>query len=96
MDPKDDRLSLGELRHLDGLITILEEQGLAVDDVIITGEDGCCGAIAATAHENDRFASSVHDREILARIRELESQLESAPTLGELIELRGRALRPQG
>jgi hypothetical protein len=36
---------------------------------------------------------SAHDREILARIREFESQLEAVPTLGQLVELRGRMLK---
>jgi hypothetical protein len=94
MKPTERRLSIGELKLLDGLISVLQEGGVRLTDSIITREDGCCGAIAATAHEDgDRFRFSARDREILARIRELESQLESAPTLGQLVELRGELLQ---
>jgi hypothetical protein len=36
---------------------------------------------------------SAHDRELLARIRELAAQLEVAPTLGQLVQLRAEAVR---
>jgi len=42
---------------------------------------------------NGKFAINPHDRDIFRRIAELESQVESAPTLSRLIEVRGELLR---
>ena len=94
MKPVDRRLTVGELHLLDGLISVLQEGGVRLDDKITSREDACCGAITATAQDDgNRFRFSVRDREILVRIRELESQLESVPTLGQLVEIRGELLQ---
>jgi len=94
MKPADRRFTLGELHLLDGLISVLQEGGARLNDKFTSHEDACCGAIAATAQEDgNRFRFSARDREILVRIRELESQLESTPTLGQLVELRGELLQ---
>jgi hypothetical protein len=94
MKPTDRRLLLGELHLLDGLISVLQEGGVRMQDKFTSHEDACCGAITATAQDDgNRFRFSPRDREILGRIRELESQLESAPTLGQLVEIRGELLQ---
>jgi hypothetical protein len=75
------------------MITTLQEQGKTLQDSIVSGEDVCCGAIAATAQEDGNLLRfSEHDRAILRQIAELEAQLDSAPTLGQLVELRGELL----
>ena len=51
----------------------------------------CCGAIAADAR--GKLVFSAHDREIFRKMAELQSQVESMPTLGKLVEIRGELLR---
>jgi hypothetical protein len=34
---------------MDGLVRVLQEQGVGLDGPMISGEDWCCGAITATA-----------------------------------------------
>jgi hypothetical protein len=90
MESKERRLTFGELQHLDGLISVLQEQNRNLNESIVQ-RDSCCCAITETAH--GRFTVSARDRELLSQIAALESQLESVPTLGQLIELRGQLLR---
>jgi hypothetical protein len=90
MKPSDRRLSFGELQYLDGLITLLQEQDRKLDELIVQRDNCCC---AITQHAGGRFALSARDQEIVRQIAALESQLESVPTLGDLIELRGKLLR---
>ncbi|HTV01903.1 MAG TPA: hypothetical protein VMF13_15245 [Luteitalea sp.] len=90
MKPIDRRLTHGELQHLDGLITVLQEEDRRLDASIVQ-QDSCCCAITQAAH--GRFEISARDRDLLQQIATLESQLESMPTLGQLVELRGQLLR---
>lgn len=86
------RLTLGELQHIDALISLAQEQGLKLDDNLRANKDiTCCGAIAADAR--GKLVFSARDREIFQRMAELEAQVESMPTLGQLIEARGELLR---
>lgn len=86
------RLTLGELQHLDSLISLAQEQGVNLDDAVkAQSEICCCGAL--TAEAKGKFVYSGRDLEIIRQIVELESQIESAPTLGRLIEIRGELLR---
>jgi hypothetical protein len=94
MDSKSKRsgLTYGELLHLDALITMLQEQGLRLGDAVKAQSDVCCCG-AVTAEAKGKFVFNEHDREIVRRIAELEQQIESSPTLGQLIEIRGELLR---
>lgn len=86
------RLTLGELQQIDSLISLAQERGLDLgDEVKVQSEICCCGAIAATAHGNIVFPE--RDQEIIRQMAELESQIEYAPTLGQLIEARAALLR---
>lgn len=94
MNSKRSRAELtdAELRHLDGLIVVLQERGLKLTDAIKGQSDVCCcGAVAAEA--KGKFVINERDREIVRRIVDLERQLEMSPTLGQLIEVRGELLR---
>jgi hypothetical protein len=84
-------LSYGELRHFDGLIGLLQEQGLTLGDSVKAQSDVCCcGAI--TCETKGKIVFNEHDREIIREIVRLEHELEASPTLGELIEIRGQLL----
>ncbi|MCC7022876.1 MAG: hypothetical protein IT338_08615 [Thermomicrobiales bacterium] len=86
------RLTLGELQQIDSLISLAQERGLDLgDEVKVQSEICCCGAIAATAHGNIVFPE--RDQEIIRQIAALESQIDYAPTLGQLIEARAALLR---
>ena len=86
------KLSIGELQHIDAIISLAQESGLKLGDhVLMQSEACCCGAIAAEAH--GKFVYTARDREILKQISRLESQVQSPPTLGQLIEARGALLR---
>ena len=88
----DRRLTLAELQHIDALISLAQEQGLGPNDTIKANKDiSCCGAVAADAR--GKLVFSPRDREIFRKMAELESQVESMPTLGQLIEARGELLR---
>jgi RNase P/RNase MRP subunit p29 len=92
MKPTERQLTLGELHYLDGLISLALEQGIKFDEVMKPqSEVCCCGAIATET--KGKFVFSDRDREIIAQIAKLESQIESAPTLGQMIEIRGELLR---
>ena len=85
-------LTLAELQHIDALISIAQEQGLTPDERLRASNDNaCCGAIAAEA--KGKLTFSDHDREIIRKIGELQQKLDSMPTLGQLIEARGKLLR---
>jgi hypothetical protein len=94
---KDSSLTITELMSLDMLITVAQKRGRSLDDRLSSTEEQAEGM--AEVHEamwearHGGLELSDHDREIFAKIRELASNLEIAPTLGELIELRGQALR---
>lgn len=92
MQSRGRRLTLGELQQIDSLISLAQERGLDLgDEVKVQSEICCCGAIAATAHGNIVFPE--RDQEIIRQIAALESQIDYAPTLGQLIEARATLLR---
>jgi hypothetical protein len=90
-------LSISQLLSLDTIITIAQERGLGLDDKIKTTNEQA--EAVAEIHEamwearHGAFWITDHDQEILGRIKELASQLESETTLGALITMRGEALR---
>lgn len=92
MDKPAAPLSHSELNHLDSLIGLLQEKGLTLGDSVKAQSDVCCcGAI--TAETRGKIVFNEHDREIIREIARLEGELEAAPTLGELVEIRGQLLR---
>lgn len=92
MASADQKLTFGELQLIDSIISLAQENGVELGDAVkAQSQVCCCGATAAEA--KGRFAYSARDREIIARIAELEAQIESSPTLGQLIEARGELLR---
>ncbi len=92
MNKTKSRLTLGELQHVDALISLAQEQGLKLDDNLKATKDlSCCGAV--TAEAKGKLVFSARDREIFQKMAELETQIESMPTLGRLVELRGELLR---
>ena len=92
MEKSNRRLSLGELQHIDSLISLAQEQGIKPDGNLKANKDlTCCGALAAEA--KGKLVFNAHDRDIFHRMAELESQIESMPTLSRLVEIRGELLR---
>lgn len=90
--PTDRSLTLGELQHIDALISLAQEHGIGPNDHLKANKDiSCCGAIAAEAR--GKLVFSARDRELLKKLVELEAQIETMPTLGQLIEARGELLR---
>jgi hypothetical protein len=86
------QLTLGELQQIDALVSRAQESGLKLGDAVkFQSEVCCCGAVTATAH--GKFVYTARDRELVRQIAQLESQIESSPTLGQLLEARGELLR---
>ena len=88
---QDTGLTLAELLSLDSLMAVAQQRGLSLDDRL----DNTQELAEAMAAIHGGLELSAGDRETIVKIRELASNLEIAPTLGELIELRGEALRQQ-
>lgn len=92
-------LTLTELLSLDALIAIAQQRGLSLNDRLSsTEEQGEAMAEVHAAMAEARHGGlelSAKDREIVSQIRSLAKNLEIAPTLSQLIELRGEALRQQ-
>ena len=94
-----ERNALGpsELAHLDAMITAAQARGFGMDDRLRNTE--CLADAQENMHEAMHEARqgglelSERDREILGQVRELAGQLDIAPTLGQLIELRAEAVR---
>jgi hypothetical protein len=85
-------VTYAEFMQLDALIALAVERGIDLGERVKTQSDVCCcGAVAATARRGVVFEE--RDQEIIRRIAELEEQIESAPTLGQLIEIRDGLLR---
>ncbi len=90
------RLTHAELASLDALITVAQSKGRTFDDRL---EDDECVAEAQMAMVETRMEGrggiefSEHNRQILGQIRELASQLQGAPTLGQLMEMRSQAVQ---
>lgn len=93
------RLSFAEFLTLDAMIAVAQERGLSFTDRLDnTQEQAEAQADRVEGMWETRHGGLVfsdHDREIFAQMNELASQLEFAPTLGELVELRAEALRMQ-
>jgi len=96
-------LTVAELASLDALITVAQLRGRQFTDRLDHTEEQA--EAQAAVHEamwetrHGGLDLSEHDREIITKIQQLASQLEIAPTLGQLLELRGdmaRELRPNG
>jgi hypothetical protein len=93
-------LTLAELLSLDALISVAQQRGRSFDDRLDNTEEIAEAQMAM--HEamwearHGGLEVSQRDREILSQIRDLAMQLEMAPSLGQLIEIRGEALRQQG
>jgi hypothetical protein len=86
------RLSLGELQYIDAQISLAQERGLKLDDNLRANSDNsCCGAV--TAEAKGKLVFSAHDREIFRKMADLESQIQSMPTLRQLVDARGELLR---
>lgn len=89
---KKRKLTIGELQHIDAIVSLAQESGLNLGDhVMIQSEACCCCAITATAH--GKFEYTARDRTLVRQIARLEAQLKSPPTLGQLIEARGALLK---
>jgi hypothetical protein len=93
-------LTVAELASLDLLITVAQQRGKDLDDQIDNTQEQA--EAQADAHEamwearHGGLELSDRDRETLGRIRELAATLEIAPTLRQLVELRGAALSGRG
>ena len=96
---KSTRLTAAELASLDALITLAQQKGRKLTDRLDHTEEQA--EAQAELHEamwearHGGFEFGQRDREILRKIRSLASELEVAPTLKQLVELRGAALREQ-
>jgi hypothetical protein len=92
---QDSSFTMVELMSLDMLITVAQKRGRSLDDRLSSTEEQA--EAMAEVHEamwearHGGLELSDKDREIFAQIRELANSLEIAPTLGELVELRGQA-----
>jgi hypothetical protein len=86
---KETRLTIRELASLDAVITAAQARGLTLADRVTKMTD----YTEALIDVHHGIEISRPDREILGRMRELASQLEMAPTLSQLIEARGEAVR---
>lgn len=90
-------LSYAQLLSLDSLISAAQARGLGFNDRFDNTQEQAEAQFeiheAMWEARHGAFQFSDHDREILGQIRELTSQLELSPTLGQLIELRGEAMR---
>lgn len=94
---QDTSLTLAELLSLDALITVAQQRGLSLNDRLSnTQEQAEAMAEVHAAMWEARHGGlelSAKDRQIITQIHDLAKQLEVAPTLGQLIELRGEALK---
>ena len=96
----DDSLTLTELLSLDVLISVAQQRGRSLNDRLSNTEEQA--EAMAEIHEamwaarHGGLELSAGDREIIGRMSELAQNLSIAPTLGQLIELRGQALKSQG
>lgn len=88
-------LTPAELATLDALITVAQQVGIGID----TDDDDDCethateGAAETIEARHDGVVFRYLEQEVLPRLRELSTAMESAPTLRKLIELRGEATR---
>lgn len=88
-------LTPGELAVLDALIAVGQQIGIGIDTL---DDDDCDahateGAAETVEARHDGVIYRYLEHEILPRLRELSSQIDSEATLRRLIELRGAATR---
>lgn len=87
------KLTALELASLDLLITAAQQRGLSGTDLVAkTVDTADVHALHAEAHAKG-IDLSVHDRRIFQQIRDLASQLETAPTLDELFAARAAVVQ---
>jgi hypothetical protein len=89
------QLNAGELATLDALIAVAQQIGINLDTL---DDDDCDahateGAAETVEARHDGVIFRYVEHEVLPRLRGLASQVEGAPTLRKLIELRGAATR---
>ena len=91
-------LNTAELAMLDALITIAQQQGHGFDQVF--DEDDLAEAQQANVEGRmeDRNGGisrllEEQNQRVVERIQEFSRELGAAPTLGQLIELRARAIK---
>ncbi|MDQ3706525.1 MAG: hypothetical protein M3437_15170 [Chloroflexota bacterium] len=90
MKKKNTGLSHAELLSLDVLITVAQQRGRSLEDRLQRTEE-VTESLAEMTISGPRLSES--DLKIIRQIRELASRLEIAPTLDELVKLRGESLR---
>ncbi len=87
-------LSAAELASLDLLITVAQQRGRGLDEVIVKHEEQAQAMadvhVAMWEARHGGLEMSGHDLAVIAQIRELASTIEFAPTLGQLLDLRGQ------
>ena len=96
----DTGLGAAELASLDLLITVAQQRGRGLGDPVTKDEEQAQAhmdlAVAMYDARHGGLEFSDRDREIIRQIGELAASLELAPTLGQLIEMRGEAVRNRG
>jgi hypothetical protein len=96
---REQGLNALELASLDLLISIAQARGRGFDDRLesVTEQTEALVEVHEAMWEarHGGLELSERDRETIVRIGELAASLEIAPTLGQLIEMRGEALRLQ-
>ncbi|GAA1745209.1 hypothetical protein [Nostocoides vanveenii] len=93
------QLNPAELASLDLLITVAQQRGRQLDEVVKRTEEHADAMVdvheAMWEARHGGLVITEHDREILGRMRELASELELTPTLSQRVEMRGRMLSGQ-
>lgn len=98
MEDRRGSLTPLQLASLDLMITAAQSRSLSLEDVVSDDDQAQAQAQRVAGMWEARHGGlefSHHDREVLSRIRELASTLESQVTLGQLVEMRGQALSGQ-
>jgi hypothetical protein len=90
-------LTASQLASLDALITRAQENGRSLTDTLSTTEQVDMAEIhqAMWNHRHGGIEINDEDIEILGKIRDLAAKLKIAPTLQQLVEMRGEAVRKQ-
>ncbi len=94
---QDTSLTLAELLSLDALISVAQQRGRSLNDRLSSTEEQA--EAMAEVHEamwearHGGLELSAKDKVIITQIHDLAKKLEISPTLGQLIELRGEALK---
>lgn len=89
MKPSAASLTVSQLAIVDAVITRAQERGLKFNQSISHTEE----TVTLTDAHHPLFDFSERDRRTLEQIRQLASQLEFSVSLGDLIEMRGKAVQ---